>query len=207
MSAATLLSFWAFALLFVITPGADWAYAIGAGIRGKGIVSAVLGLVAGYVVLTVIVAAGIGTLVAASPVLMMTLSILGAAYLGWLGIGMLRNPPVPHAAASQGPGSSRAHSFIKGTLVSGLNPKAFMFYLAFLPPWTSTAASWSIGVQILALGVVYTASCAVVYLMVGFGANATLRARPGAARTIGRISGAIMLVLATLLLHRMIAGQ
>ena len=74
MSGATLFAFWAFSLLFVVTPGADWAYAIAAGIRGKGVFPAVVGLLAGYVVLTVIVAAGVGVLIASQPMLMSALA-------------------------------------------------------------------------------------------------------------------------------------
>ncbi|HKS11881.1 MAG TPA: LysE family translocator [Pseudomonas sp.] len=202
MSQSTLVAFWAFSLLFVFTPGADWAYAISAGIRNRGVGASVLGLLAGYVLLTILIAAGVGMLIAGNPVLMAVLTVMGALYLAWLGYGMLRNPPVPHS----GGGAERAGSWItwfrEGALVSGLNPKAFIFFLAFLPPWTSETAAWSIPAQILALGLVYTASCSVVYSMVGFGANKALRTRPGVARLVGRVSGVIMMGLAVMLVVR-----
>lgn len=199
MSSATLFSFWAFSLFFVFTPGADWAYAITAGIRGKGVMAAVLGLLAGYVALTLIVAAGFGMMIAGNRTVIASLTLAGALYLGWLGVSLIRNPPIPHAAVSNTPPESRARLFLRGTLVSGLNPKAFLFFLAFLPPWTNSAARWSISTQMVVLGLLYTASCSVVYSLVGLGASAALSSRPTAARVIGRLSGAVMLLLAVML--------
>lgn len=49
MTLPALFSFWAFSMMFVLTPGADWAYAMSAGIRGRFVVSAVVGLLTGYV--------------------------------------------------------------------------------------------------------------------------------------------------------------
>jgi threonine/homoserine/homoserine lactone efflux protein len=125
-----------FFLMFVMTPGADWAYAITAGIRGRQ-VPAVTGLVFGYVVLTIVVAAGIGPLVAGNTAAMALLTVMGALYLAWLGIGMLRHPPAPIAVGEEVGQISWRSAAMKGALVSGLNPKAFMFFLAFLLPLPS----------------------------------------------------------------------
>lgn len=202
MSQSTLIAFWAFSLLFVFTPGADWAYAISAGIRGRGLTASVLGLLSGYVVLTVIVAAGIGVLIVDNTLLMTCLAIAGACYLTWLGFGMFRNPPVPRVDDSAAAEGSWMGWFRQGALVSGLNPKAFMFFLAFLPPWTSTASSWEVPSQIVTLGMVHTVSCSVVYSAVGFGANRALRTRPSAARCVGRVSGVVMMLLGAILFGR-----
>ena len=43
--------------LLVLVPGADWAYAIAAGLRDRSVLPAVAGLLAGYAVLTTVVAA------------------------------------------------------------------------------------------------------------------------------------------------------
>lgn len=198
MSSATLLAFWAFSLLFVFTPGADWAYAISAGIRGRGVMAVVGGLLAGYVALPLIVAAGFGMLIAGNKAIMLALTVFGALYLIWQGFSLLRNPPVPHASDTVTSGSDRARMFLRGALVSGLNPKAFLFFLAFLPPWTSVTEAWSLSTQIAVLGLLYTASCAVVYSMVGIGAGVALAVRHAAACVVGRFSGVMMLGLAVL---------
>jgi threonine/homoserine/homoserine lactone efflux protein len=51
-----------------------------------------------------------------------------------------------------------------------------------------------------ALGMVHVVSCAVVYLIVGFGSKEVLQTRPGAARIVSQISGALMIIIAALLL-------
>lgn len=199
MSSTTLWAFWAFSMIFVIIPGPDWAYAIAAGVRGRGVMAAVCGLLVGYLALTLAVATGFAVLGASSSAFITGLTVVGALYLGWLGIGLLQNPPVPQAGASDSDGVSRTGQFLRGTLVSGLNPKGLLFFLAFVPPWTNAQASWSVPVQIAVLGLVYTASCAVVYSMVGLGASAALKTRPAAARMMGRLSGGVMVVLAVVL--------
>lgn len=75
-----------------MTPGADWAYAISSGMRNRMLLPAVSGMLLGYVVITVVVAAGVGALVASMPVILTVLTYAGAAYLLWLGAGVLRNP-------------------------------------------------------------------------------------------------------------------
>jgi len=198
MSQATLWGFWAFAMVFVVIPGPDWAYAIAEGLRGKGVMAAVAGLLTGYIALTLVVAGGFEVLVAGNSVLLTGLTLVGAAYLAWLGVGLLRNPPVAEAGASRG-GVSRFGQFVRGALVSGLNPKGLLFFVAFVPPWTNPQAEVSIALQIVVLGLIYTASCAVVYSMVGLGAGVALRSRPAATRLVGRLSGGAMLVLAVML--------
>ncbi|CAD0263942.1 hypothetical protein DENIT_140041 [Pseudomonas veronii] len=58
--------------------------------------------------------------------------------------------------------------------------------------------SWSISTQIAVLGVAYATSCSEAYSMVGLGASVTVKARSTAVRAIGRISGAVLLLLAAL---------
>ncbi len=58
MAVATIAAFWAVSFLFVITPRADWAYAIAAGLRHRTVLPAVGGLLAGHLAATAVVAAG-----------------------------------------------------------------------------------------------------------------------------------------------------
>lgn len=202
MTLSVFAAFWAVSLLFVITPGADWAYAISAGLRGRVVVPAVAGLLSGHLIATVVVAAGVGTLVAGHPVAMSLLTVAGSGYLLWLGVNMLAHPSVPQADATQASGAWRRWAF-KGLCVSGLNPKVFLLFLALLPQFTDATAPWPVPLQIMALGVVHALSCAVIYLLVGFGSQAVLGARPAAAHWVSRLSGAAMIIIALVLL----AGQ
>ncbi|MGY4494366.1 threonine/homoserine/homoserine lactone efflux protein [Pseudomonas sp. TE3610] len=198
MNLSLLLAFWAVSFLFVITPGVDWAYAIAAGLRGRVVVPAVAGMLSGHLLATVLVAAGVGGLVVQVPYALSTLTLLGAAYLLWLGINMLLKPSAPAqgAAADDGTWSRWA---LKGLCVSGLNPKVLLLFLALLPQFTNPLAAWPVSAQILALGLLHGLSCAVVYLAVGFSARAVLASRPAVAILVSRVSGAAMIIIAVLL--------
>ena len=198
MTPSIFAAFWVVAILFIITPGVDWAYAISAGMLGRVVVPAVAGLLLGHLIATLVVAAGVGALVASNPAVLTVLTVAGSTYLLWLGIGMLRHPPQPRAGEVVG-SRSWARWTLKGTCVSGLNPKVFLLFLALLPQFTDPAAAWSIPAQIMALGMVHLLSCAVVYLLVGFSAQAVLQTRPQAALVVSRFSGAAMVVIAVLL--------
>ncbi|MBP1136600.1 threonine/homoserine/homoserine lactone efflux protein [Arthrobacter sp. PvP023] len=199
MPLGTMAAFWAVSFLFVVTPGADWAYAISAGLRHRTVIPAVAGLLAGHLLATAIVAAGVGALVAGSPVVLAALTIAGSAYLVWLGLGMFRNPSVPEAGAAAVPGSW-SRQLLKGAGISGLNPKVFLLFLALLPQFTSPVNSWPVAGQIVALGLVHVASCAAIYTGVGTGARVVLRTRPTAARAVTRVSGACMMLIGVFLL-------
>lgn len=66
MSFNVLAVFWLVSFLLVLVPGADWACVIAVGLRDRSIVPAVGGVLAGYVTLTAVAAAGVATLVARS---------------------------------------------------------------------------------------------------------------------------------------------
>jgi len=205
MAGGTVAAFWAVSFLLVLTPGADWAYAIAAGLRDRTVLPAVGGLLAGHLGATAVVAAGVAALVARSPLVMTALTAAGAVYLVWLGIGLLARPSAPHAGPEQTPGSW-VRQVAKGAGVSGLNPKVFLLFLALLPQFTDPDADWPLAVQIAVLGLVHVASCAVVYTGVGTGARLVLRARPAAARAVSRFSGAAMVVIGVLLLAEQLVG-
>ncbi|PMY30652.1 lysine transporter LysE [Pseudomonas sp. GW456-L14] len=198
MNLSIFAAFWAVSFLFVITPGADWAYAISAGLFGRVVIPAVAGLLIGHLLATLIVAAGVGGLIASNPLALSLLTLGGAGYLLWLGINMLRNPSVPRAGEAQ-PSASWARWTLKGACVSGLNPKVFLLFLALLPQFTDPLAAWPVPLQIVALGLLHAFSCAVIYLLVGFASRAVLQTRPVAAQAVSRLSGALMIIIAVLL--------
>lgn len=201
MQPTTVAAFWAVSILLMLTPGADWAHVIAAGLRGRVVVPAVAGLLSGHLLMIALVAAGVGAVLARFPVALHALTLAGALYLLWLGVALLRNPPAPETGGTHAASGWR-HWAVRGACVSGLNPKVMLLFLALLPQFISAGAHWAMPVQILALGLVHIASCALVYLAIGFGAGALLRSRPRAARMVGRISGAAMVIIAVLLLCR-----
>ena len=205
MIVSLLAAFWAVSLMFVITPGADWAYAITAGMHERASQPAIVGLLLGHLTATIVVAAGVGVLVAKTPFALSALTVFGSAYLAWLGFNMVVNPPVP-SAGRDAAATSWPRWALKGFGVSGLNPKVFLLFLALLPQFTNPMAAWSIPVQMILLGMVHVVNCGIVYALVAAGSQSVLRTRPRAARSVGQISGAVMIALAAVLLLEQFFG-
>jgi len=198
MEMSIVAGFWLVSFLLIMTPGADWAYTISAGINGRRVLPAVMGLMSGHLLATLIVVAGVGVLIAGHPLALSALTVAGAFYLLWLGISLLRHPAAPEKAHAQD--GSWNQWAVKGLCISGLNPKVFLLFLALLPQFTDPKGSWPIAMQMSALGVMHLVTCTLVYLLVGYGARAVLTTRPQAARLVSRASGAIMVAIAVALL-------
>jgi threonine/homoserine/homoserine lactone efflux protein len=197
MPVSSVLAFWGVAALLIAVPGPDWAFAISAGLRRQAWPAAG-GIVLGYLVLTLVVAAGLGVLIAATPPALTALTIVGGLYLVWLGGRTLRRPATP-ATAPDTPVGGRLRTLAQGMAVSGLNPKGLLVFVAMLPQFARRGAGWPIPVQLAVLGLAFTATCAVVYPCVGATAHLLLRARPSVSLLVTRISGAAMVLVGTVL--------
>ena len=204
MDTTTLAAFLAVDLLLVFTPGADWAYAISAGLRGRSVVPAVTGLIAGHAAYALVAVAGLAVLVASSPAALTALTVAGAGYLLWLGWGVLRQPAVP-AAADESADASRMRVMLRGAGISGLNPKALLLYFSLFPQFIDPARGWPVAAQTGLLSTVHLTACAVVYVAVGVLARTVLTTRPSAARVVTRVSGATMIAIGGFLLVERLA--
>ncbi|GAA2134128.1 LysE family transporter [Actinomadura napierensis] len=205
MATASLLTFWTVALLMILLPGADWAFTISAGLRGRSVLPAVGGLVAGYAVVTAIVAAGVGALAAESDAFLTGLSVVGGLYLIWHGATTFAHPSAPDPQGPE-PEGTDWRTFLRGMGVSGLNPKGLLIFVALLPQFTDPGGSWPIAGQIGALGLTFMATCAVFYLCLGTVARTALQGRAPAARLISRVSGAAMIGIGAWLLADRLLG-
>lgn len=194
--------------LMVLLPGPDWAFLIAAGGRERTILPSLAGILVGYLVTVAAVAVGVGAVVAALPGFIVALTFAAAVYLTYLGVRVLREPPVVATVATgaAGAGDARAAAsdrpwlrLLQGAGVSGLNPKGLLVLVVLLPQFTDAAGAWPIPVQLAVLGLIFVAACALVYSVVGFGARTVLRLRPSAMRIVSRVSGAAMIVLAVVL--------
>ena len=194
MSLNIMIAFWGVSILFVMTPGIDWAYAISSGIQGKKVLPAVTGLLTGHLMAALIVAAGVGTLVTSQPVLLQVLTGVGAVYLLWMGLSLSMRPAT--ISRDQVVLASSKSWYIRGVYLSGLNPKVLLLFLALLPPFIDPQAALS---PVLLAGI-HLMSCAAVYFLVGFSAQKVLGTRPQAARVVSRVSGVLMMLIAMILL-------
>lgn len=200
MELSVILAFWSVSILFVLTPGADWAYAILAGIEGKFVSTAVTGLILGHLIAILCVAAGVGSLLNHFPILLTAMTVLGAGYLLWMGVHLLLQPATISHTDGQNQSLMNAKAWlIKGVGISGLNPKVLLLFFALLPPFIHPKMALSPTIQIMMLGMIHLLSCAVVYMLVGVAAKKLLRTRPTAVKIVSRISGGLMVLIALIL--------
>jgi threonine/homoserine/homoserine lactone efflux protein len=141
------------ALLVNLTPGPDMLFVVGhsaANGRRAGVMAS-LGIGAGCVLHTVLAAVGLSALLAASALAFEVVKWIGAAYLVWVGIGMMRSRSRgPSAAPPAPPG----RVFWQGALTNALNPKVALFFLAFLPQFISPGESSQV-TAFLVLGTIF----------------------------------------------------
>lgn len=97
------------------------------GVRGG--IAATLGVIAGDQVLMWMAVAGVAALLSAWPPAFRAVQWLGAAYLAWLGAKMLLAKPGDAPVLNIQP----RHYFKQALLITLLNPKAIVFYMAFFP--------------------------------------------------------------------------
>jgi threonine/homoserine/homoserine lactone efflux protein len=151
-----LLTFLATAAIFAFIPGPAMLYAAArtlTGGRSSGLMAS-LGIHLGGYVHIVAAAAGLSIILHAVPMLYGAVKIFGAAYLVWLGISMLRAKAQGDVAITGIEPKSGRRAFIESITVEALNPKAAIFYLAFLPQFIDASADLPIWVQFVLLGTV-----------------------------------------------------
>ncbi len=149
-----------------IAPGPDMLYVIarsaGQG-RRAGLVSA-LGIAAGCLIQTGIVAVGLASILAAVPLAYDLVKFAGAGYLIYMGArALLSRQHVLIAPPVERTGLWRI--FAQGIITNVLNPKVALFFLAFLPQFASPAYG-SVPLQIIILGTIFNVSGTVVNIMV-----------------------------------------
>ena len=139
MSFALWLGFLLAAVLIAITPGPGAVLSMSVGMRYgyRSALLAILGLQAALLLQLIVVALGLGALLAASETAFGLLKLAGAAYLIWLGVTKWR-APVDAVVVKSGDLPTRG-LFVQGLLVNLTNPKAIVFIGALVPQFIDPA--------------------------------------------------------------------
>ncbi|WP_323765693.1 LysE family translocator [Marinovum sp.] len=197
----SLLAFGLVAFATVATPGPTVLLALSNGSRfgmmraGAGIVGAGLS----DLVLMTAAAAGLGAILATSAFWFSVVKWIGAIYLAWLGIQMLRSSAAPGNATK---GTTTASTegaplrlFRKSFLVAATNPKGYLFFAAFLPQFVDPGEP--LFGQYATLAVIFVAiDLAVMTAYAALGVNTMRFIRERGALLLERSCGVVMLSLA-----------
>jgi threonine/homoserine/homoserine lactone efflux protein len=185
-------------LVLIATPGQDMILVMSRSVA-QGAVAGVVtaaGVSIGLVGHTILATLGLGAILRTSEWLFIALKFAGAAYLVYLGIGLLRTRRDALAIGNDATRSLRK-LFVDGALSNLSNPKIAIFYFAFLPQFVAPAASHPT-LTMFALGLAFAGLTFLVKAPVGVFAGALsawLRTRPGVLAWIYRCSGAVLLGL------------
>lgn len=124
-------AFCAAILLFLALPGpGTFALLTSTGKGGfRGGAAATLGVILGDQLLLWLAVAGVAAVMAANPLLFRGVQYLGAAYLAWIGLKLIVAKPGTASPVN----ITAGHYLRQSLLITLLNPKAIVFYMAFFP--------------------------------------------------------------------------
>lgn len=199
MNGTTLFLFSLVALVAIATPGPTvlLALANGSHYGVRRSVPGMLGAVLSDFVLVGAVALGLGALLAASEFWFSVLKWVGAIYLAWLGLRMLRSRggfELPADGAAKAQHGGRA-IFMKSFLVAVTNPKGYLFCSALLPQFIDPAAAQT--PQYITIAIVFASLDFSVMLAYSFvGARAIRLLKASATKWLDRACGGALLALA-----------
>lgn len=180
-------------LIFLAIPGPGNLALINS--TGKGGIraglAAAFGIIAGDQVLMWAAVAGVAALLVAYPTAFHAVQWLGAAYLAWLGAKMLLAKPGDAPVLRIEP----RDYFKQSALITLLNPKAIVFYMAFFPLFIDPAHHQGLvtfGVMAITVAVLTFAYCLVAVLLTHFLAE-RMRANPVVGRALEKFAGACLI--------------
>ena len=180
-------------IVFLLIPGPGNLALITSTTKGglRGGIGATCGVMVGDQILMWMAVAGVAAVLTAYPAAFHAVQWLGAAYLAWLGVRMLLakpgDTPVLHIRTGQ---------YIRQALmITLLNPKAIVFYMAFFPLFVDPARKPGLvtfAFMALTIAVLTFAYALTVVLMTHFLA-ARLRANPRVGRLMEKLAGLFLI--------------
>ena len=195
----TLMLFTTAAIAITLVPGPSMLYVASRSlVHGKkaGIWSA-LGLATGLFTHTVSASLGLSAIFVYFPPVFFVIKYLGAAYLIFLGIQMLRTNSLTRQTRKELPELSLFCIYLQGVVTEILNPKTALFFLSFLPQFIDPLHGSS-AIQMLILGciLVVTAFVADVLIAVSGGTlSKSVIAQPLLQKTQYWVAGTVLIAL------------
>lgn len=183
----------------IITPGPDLIYVTTQSIalgRRAGLISSV-GITVGIFFHTLFAAFGISVILRTSESAFFLIKIIGALYLIYLGVRALKDKKSLLPENYQTVRTPAFRIFLQGLMSNLFNPKVALFFLAFLPQFTS-AEMGSIPLQIALLGSLFAFFGIIFLSIVSYFSGRLgnwLAKQPAVAKRIRVLSAAIMILL------------
>lgn len=180
-------------VLFLAIPGPGNLALITSTSKGgiRGGLGATLGVIAGDQVLMWAAVAGVAALLATYPAAFNAVQWLGAAYLAWIGFKMLTAKPGDAPILNIQPRQYFRQAFV----ITLLNPKAIVFYMAFFPLFVDPARHQGMvtfGAMAVTIAALTLAYCVTVILLTHFLAE-RMRANPRITQVLNKLAGVFLI--------------
>ncbi|SIQ21478.1 Threonine/homoserine/homoserine lactone efflux protein [Rhizobium sp. RU20A] len=168
------------------------SYALGHGRRTAG--ATVAGVALGDFTAMTASMLGLGALLATSAAIFTVLKWVGAAYLVWLGIKLWRAPVGEDAMNSGDTRTGRSATvFLHAYVVTALNPKSIIFFVAFLPQFLDTTRPILGQMIVFEITFLVLATLnATLYALMASAARSTIR-KPSIQRVVNRTGGSLLI--------------
>jgi threonine/homoserine/homoserine lactone efflux protein len=193
--AISLVAYVPVAALLAMTPGLDTALVLRNLAAGSPRQAALagLGIATGCFAWAILVAFGLGALLSASQLAYTAVRWIGAAYLLWLGVTLLRHPRRHVADPANAPAEPR-RAFATGVLTNLLNPKIGIFYVSFLPQFVPQGVP--VGPYVILLGAIHALLGLAWFacLIAATRPLAGLLRKPSVVQACDRLTGGVFLV-------------
>lgn len=143
MSIETWLAFISTVFIFAIIPGPTVIFVIGQAITHgkKSVTPLALGVLSGDLLAMIVSLLGLGAILATSATLYTILKWFGVLYLIYLGIKAFKEEPKVDEALFEELNTSKSKMFSSSLIVTALNPKNVVFFVAFFPQFVNTSTN------------------------------------------------------------------
>jgi len=186
------VDYWAFVIaviVFLAIPGPGNLAIITSTSKGRirGGLAATAGVIAGDQVLMWLAAAGVAALLTSNPALFSLVQYAGAIYLAYLGVRMFLAKPGDAPILNM----EARRFFRQSMMITLLNPKAIVFYMAFFPLFVDPARHRGLvtfAAMALTIACLTLLYCVVVILVTHFAAE-RMRASPRMTGWLNKIAG------------------
>jgi threonine/homoserine/homoserine lactone efflux protein len=179
-------------LLFLALPGPGTFALLTSTAKGgfRAGAAATMGVILGDQVLMWLAVAGVAALLAAHPLVFKAVQYAGAAYLAWIGLKLIFAKPGSASPVRIEP----HHYFRQAVVITLLNPKAIVFYMAFFPLFIDPAqhrGMVTFAAMAVTIAVITAVYCLLLCAFAG-AVSAKVRAHQGLARGLEKLAGVFL---------------
>lgn len=208
-SPGSIVAFAVLSFALIVMPGPSVMFVVSRGVAlgRRAALLTVVGNATGVYVQVLLVGVGLGAVVERSVVVFTAVKLLGSAYLIWLGAQAIRHRRgMADVLDSSRAVRPRRSVFADGVVVGAANPKAIVFFAAFLPQYVDAGGAPA-ALQMALLGLIFVVIALLSDSVWGLVAGTARQWFAHSPRRLARLGGAGGLTMIGLGVHLAVSGR